>query len=96
MKKLLFIMNLTAVVLLFNACTPGYVSVRPSYYEAPRPPRPSSNHIWIGDSWLWNSHEKTYKQNNGHWSAPRKGRSYQQGEWKSSPKGNHWVGGRWR
>lgn len=96
MKKLLFITALFGTLFFFNACSPGYISSEPTAVVTIRPPRPSSSHIWIGDSWVWRQRQHNYTQQNGRWAKPRRGQNYNEGHWNSTPKGHRWHSGGWR
>lgn len=96
MKKLIFLASLFVAALSFNACSPAYVRVQPTYSPALIPVRPSANHTWVNGNWNWNSRNRSYTQQNGYWIAPRRGRTYTQGYWQTNQRGHRWVSGRWR
>lgn len=94
MKKLFI--AFIGVTLTLVACSPTYVSTRPTYEEGFRPPQPSNNHVWVDGNWIYNRRLRTYNRSNGYWSTPYRGRKYQSGQWKSNRRGYYWTPGRWR
>jgi hypothetical protein len=82
--------------LLFNACSPAYVTVRPTHLNIERPMRPSANHVWVDGNWIYSRQTRTYSKNSGYWVQPNRGKKYTQGQWKSNRKGSRWVQGRWK
>lgn len=82
--------------LIFSACRPAYVSVRPTNSVVERPIRPSVNHVWVDGDWVYNRRSHVYSRNESYWVKPNRGKKYTQGKWKSTQKGDYWVRGRWR
>lgn len=82
--------------LIFNACRPAYVSVRPTHTNIERPMSPSINHVWVDGNWVYNRRTHTYSKDNGYWAKSNRGKKYTQGRWKSTQKGDYWVPGRWK
>jgi WXXGXW repeat (2 copies) len=95
MKKLIYLISLVGVILFFNACSAGYVSVEPAYQEVYRPDRPSESYIWIEGNWYWNNRTRTYYHRDGYWTLPRKGRNYSSGRWNKNRHGYYWMKGGW-
>ena len=85
-----------ALGVFFCACSPAYVSVRPTHTNIERPMSPSINHVWIDGNWVYSRRMHTYSRNKGYWAQPNQGRKYTQGQWKSTKRGEHWVQGRWK
>lgn len=82
--------------LIFNACRPAYVSIRPTHTNIERPMSPSINHVWVDGNWVYNRRTHTYSKDNGYWAKSNRGKEYTQGRWKSTQKGDYWVPGRWK
>jgi hypothetical protein len=96
MKKIIYITSLAGLGLLGNACTTGYVATEPAYVEYTRPPRPSTNHIWVDDNYEYSRQNHAYVQKNGYWKKPGNNSAYIPGHWQSSPRGQYWVQGHWQ
>ncbi len=97
MRKLVFAISLSVIMLSFGSCVgSGYVSEEPTYVEVARPPRPSAAHVWIEGDWVWSGSSHSYYRRNGSWMVPRGGRSYSPGYWQAGPRGHHWRSGHWR
>jgi hypothetical protein len=96
MKKLFFISILLGTLFFLNACSPGYINAEPTAIITTRPNRPSTNHVWINDSWVWRQRNHNYTPRSGYWARPHRGRSYNQGSWNKNPKGYRWKSGTWR
>jgi hypothetical protein len=96
MKNYIILIGLVGMGLSFQACSPGYVGVEPTYIDGPRPARPSERHIWVDGDWNWNRRTHVYARREGNWAVPNQGRTYQSGRWESSPKGHYWTKGRWK
>ncbi|KIA86497.1 YXWGXW repeat-containing protein [Flavobacterium sp. AED] len=96
MKKLIYLISFAGAVLLFNACSAGYVSIEPAYQEVYRPTRPGDSYIWIEGNWYWNNRTRSYYRGDGYWTMPRQGRNYERGHWNKARRGYHWVPGRWQ
>jgi len=97
MKKLVYLAVLASITIGFSGCyTSGYVTTRPVYIERPRPPQPSTLHVWVNRDWGWSPPRQVYVQRNGYWKKPVLGRSYVAGQWKESPKGQSWSKGKWQ
>jgi hypothetical protein len=95
MKNQVIACCILGITLCFQSCTAGYVETVPLYVDSPRPPRPTTTHIWIDGEWEWNRHTHTYGRKDGHWEMPQKGRKYVPGEWRKSSKGQYWYRGHW-
>ncbi len=96
MKNNLLYSTLFIAAFCFISCAEtGYVSAEPTYVEIGRPIQPSPAHIWIDGDWVWQSQNRVYVRNEGHWDMPRHGRTYTQGHWESNGKGHHWIPGKW-
>lgn len=94
MKKLFIL--LIGLALMFNACSPAYVSIQPTYEEGFRHPRPSNNHVWVDGNWIYSHPTRTYHRSSGYWTVPNPGRRYQSGHWGNNSRGYYWNPGRWR
>lgn len=96
MKNIILVILTTVTIIFTNACSSRYVDREPAIIEVAIPPRPSNNHIWIGNNWVYQRQSRNYTQQNGYWVVPDRGRTYTQGHWNVTPKGHRWVNGRWR
>ncbi len=96
LTKLIGIACVGALGLISPSCVPAYVETVPSEIVYVRPIRPSNNHIWIEDYWVWNNKKGTYVHHNGYWDRPRNHQTYIQGHWKSTPRGHKWQQGHWQ
>lgn len=96
MKKFGFLISLILLGLFIDGCKPAYVSVKPTYDEAPRPARPSDKHIWITGDWVWDNRTKAYVRQESQWMIPNGKRDYTQGKWKTTQQGYYWSPSRWR
>lgn len=96
-RAFLYLTVLGSILIGFSACyTSGYVTTRPVYIERPRPPQPTSLHVWVNNDWGWSQPRHTYVQKNGYWKRPVMNRRYESGQWKESPKGQSWSKGKWK
>lgn len=96
MKNIILIVLTTVTIIFTHSCSSRYVDREPAVIEVAIPPRPSNNHIWIGNNWEYQRQSRNYTQHNGYWVLPNRGRTYTQGYWSVTPKGHRWVNGRWR
>jgi hypothetical protein len=98
MKKLVFLVVITATFLLFIACgsSTGYVENEPTYVEMARPASPDPNYVWINGNWVWDGRNGNYYRTDGYWAQPRNGQTYVDGYWTRDSRGYYWTEGRWK
>lgn len=96
MKKLLFILSLTACVATFNSCGPTRYTVaeQPAAPYYARPAAPGAGYVWVDGDWYWSGGRYAYR--NGYWARPRGHRAYVTGNWARSGNGYYWRRGHWR
>jgi hypothetical protein len=96
MKKLLFILSLTAGLAAFTGCGPTRytVSSQPAVPYYARPAAPGVGYVWIDGDWYWRSNRYVYRH--GYWARPRGHRAWVGGHWVHTPRGFYWQRGHWR
>lgn len=97
MKISITILTILLLVALLSGCA-AVVSTRPGDTDITVIPQsPGSGYIWIGDSWVWNSHSHSYTRDQGRWVQPRRPSStWHEGQWQQKRGGWNYKRGHWK
>jgi len=95
-KKILFVFLAVSLFAVANSNAQIVVNIRPNRPErvAPKPPRPSSRHVWVDEGWTIQGNKYVYRP--GYWAVPPRGKkAWVAGRWSTRGKVNVWVEGHW-
>src|SRR6478736_138827 len=94
LKSAITLIILSIIIMLLSGCR--VVVEKPSNPEILLiPASPGPGHIYINDSWKWNSRASAYKVSPGYWTKSKKNAVWIDGHWRKTRAGWRYSKGHW-